>query len=236
MKKLAVINFSGNVGKTVVAAHLLLPRIPEARLFSVESINVDASDEGVEVERVRGTRYLQLSEDLLQAPAAVVDVGASNVEGFLAGMKALEGSHAEFDAFVVPVVRGKKQLADAINTVAALASLGVEAARIRVLFNKVDPNDELADEFGPFLEFCADSDTCVADPQACIHHNDVFERLKGLGLSLAAARADREAWRERVRDARDDEELRYAIARLTVQRLATSAGRNLDAVWAVLQS
>lgn len=236
MKKLVVINFSGNVGKTVVAAHLLLPRIPLARLYSVESVNVDASDEGVEVERVRGSRYLQLSEDLLQAEAAVVDVGASNVEGFLAGMKALEGSHAEFDAFVVPVTRGKKQLTDAINTVAALASLGVEAARIRVLFNKVDPNDDLADEFGPFLEFCADSDACVVNPDACIYLNDVFERLRGLGLSLAAARSDREIWRERVREARDDAERRYAIARLTVQRLATSAGRNLDMAWEALQS
>ena len=37
--KIAVINFSGNVGKTTVARHLLLPRIQGAELISVESVN-----------------------------------------------------------------------------------------------------------------------------------------------------------------------------------------------------
>ena len=39
--KLAVINFSGNVGKTTVARHLLAPRIPGCQVVSVESINAD---------------------------------------------------------------------------------------------------------------------------------------------------------------------------------------------------
>lgn len=39
--KIAVINFSGNVGKTTVARHLLLPRIQGAELISVESVNAD---------------------------------------------------------------------------------------------------------------------------------------------------------------------------------------------------
>ena len=40
--KIAVINFSGNVGKTTIARHLLLPRIDGAELFSVESLNAAA--------------------------------------------------------------------------------------------------------------------------------------------------------------------------------------------------
>ena len=39
--KIAVINFSGNVGKTTVARHLLLPRIRGAELIAVESLNAD---------------------------------------------------------------------------------------------------------------------------------------------------------------------------------------------------
>jgi len=39
--KLAVINFSGNVGKTTVARHLLMPRIEGAELIAVESLNAD---------------------------------------------------------------------------------------------------------------------------------------------------------------------------------------------------
>ena len=39
--KLAVINFSGNVGKSTVACHLLAPRIPDCQVVAVESINAD---------------------------------------------------------------------------------------------------------------------------------------------------------------------------------------------------
>ena len=40
--KLAVINFSGNVGKSTVARHLLAPRIPGCQFVAVESINAAA--------------------------------------------------------------------------------------------------------------------------------------------------------------------------------------------------
>ena len=39
--KVAVINFSGNVGKTTIARHLLVPRMAGAELIAVESINAD---------------------------------------------------------------------------------------------------------------------------------------------------------------------------------------------------
>ena len=51
--KVCVLNFSGNVGKSTIAAHLLQPRL-NAQVFSVESLNVDASSDGVEVARLQG--------------------------------------------------------------------------------------------------------------------------------------------------------------------------------------
>ena len=44
--KIVVINFSGNVGKSTVAAHLLKPRMNNATLFSIETLNDDAAVEG----------------------------------------------------------------------------------------------------------------------------------------------------------------------------------------------
>ena len=55
--KVAVINFSGNVGKTTVAAHLLKPRMRDATIFSVESLNLDASADGIAVEKMRGRKF-----------------------------------------------------------------------------------------------------------------------------------------------------------------------------------
>jgi hypothetical protein len=41
MLKMAVINSSGNAGKTTVARHLLLPGIDGAELIAVETLNAD---------------------------------------------------------------------------------------------------------------------------------------------------------------------------------------------------
>ena len=39
--KLCVINFSGNVGKSTLARHLLAPRMDQCSIIAVESINTD---------------------------------------------------------------------------------------------------------------------------------------------------------------------------------------------------
>ncbi|MDA1379185.1 hypothetical protein PCI56_05650 [Plesiomonas shigelloides subsp. oncorhynchi] len=43
--KVIVINFSGNVGKSIVAQHLLKPRIDNSVVIAVESINFDGSQD-----------------------------------------------------------------------------------------------------------------------------------------------------------------------------------------------
>ena len=70
--KIAMINFSGNVGKSTLAQHMILPRIKDAVFIPVESINADDS----EVESVRGKEFGDLTEYLATQDAAVVDVGA----------------------------------------------------------------------------------------------------------------------------------------------------------------
>ena len=81
--KIAVINFSGNVGKTTVARHLLLPRIQGAELISVESVN---ADEG-KTTALRGGQFAELQEYLQTVSSVVVDIGASNVEELMAQMR-----------------------------------------------------------------------------------------------------------------------------------------------------
>ena len=82
--KIAVINFSGNVGKTTVARHLLLPRIDGAELIAVESLN---ADEG-QGQALRGRQFGELQEYLQTVDSVVVDIGASNVEDLLSLMRA----------------------------------------------------------------------------------------------------------------------------------------------------
>ena len=81
--KIAIINFSGNVGKTTIARHLLLPRMPKADLISIESAN---ADEG-ETDALKGRHFAQLQEAMQLNSDLIVDIGASNIEDLLAGMK-----------------------------------------------------------------------------------------------------------------------------------------------------
>jgi ABC-type protease/lipase transport system fused ATPase/permease subunit len=72
--KIAVLNFSGNVGKSTIARHLLSPRMPDASIVSVESINADSATE----KTIRGTDFGQLQQDLQLEEKVIVDVGASS--------------------------------------------------------------------------------------------------------------------------------------------------------------
>ena len=51
--KIATVNYSGSVGKTVTTSHLLAPRIPDAEIIAVESTNESAADLGLNVEPAR---------------------------------------------------------------------------------------------------------------------------------------------------------------------------------------
>ena len=85
--KIAVMNFSGNVGKTTVAAHLLKPRMQAARIYSIESINAGADASGVEVHKLRGKKFGSLIDSVMVLDEAIIDVGASNVEDFMKMMQ-----------------------------------------------------------------------------------------------------------------------------------------------------
>jgi hypothetical protein len=116
--KIAVINFSGNVGKTTIARHLLLPRIPGAELIAIESINADENHDG---QSLRGRQFGELQEYMQTVDSVIVDIGASNVEDLMALMRRYRGSHEDFDCFVVPTVAAQKQQQDTMATLIELA-------------------------------------------------------------------------------------------------------------------
>uniref|UniRef100_A0A808FMW8 Plasmid stabilization protein n=1 Tax=Xanthomonas citri pv. phaseoli var. fuscans TaxID=473423 RepID=A0A808FMW8_XANCI len=125
--KIAVINFSGNTGKSTVSKHLLYPRLKDAEYIAVESINADEGEGEGEGDSVRGKQFGALQEQLLVIDSAVIDVGSSNVEDFVKLMRQYRGSHEDMDLFVIPAVKEAKQIKDTIATIQALAAMGVPA-------------------------------------------------------------------------------------------------------------
>ena len=234
--KIAVLNFSGNVGKTTIAAHLLKPRMGEAPVWSVESVNMGADADGIDVEKMKGKKFGDLAGELMLLDSAIVDVGASNVEDFLKMMQQYSGSHEEFDLFVIPVVKEQKVQADTINTIRALKSIGVDRKRIRVVFNRVDVDESVEEEFAPIFGFAKAEKLFVVDPACVVYANEVFERLKSVGRSLGDITADTTDYRETLRQTsrEDAEKRRFLTEMVGIRRLAISVNENLDAVYKIL--
>jgi MinD-like ATPase involved in chromosome partitioning or flagellar assembly len=228
--KLAVINFSGNVGKSTIARHLLAPRIPRCQFIAVESINADEA----QPMTVRGRQFAELQEFLQSASNVVVDVGASNVEEMLMLMRRYQGSHADFDGYVVPTVPARKQQQDTAATLAELARIGVPADRLRLVFNQVADDEPIERVFETLLSYCAASRTVVPRLTARLHYNEVYARVRGTDQSLQALAADPTDYKTRIAQAGTANEKLALVNALATQRLARGVVPELDACFAAL--
>ncbi|CAZ15868.1 hypothetical protein XACN24_15830 (plasmid) [Xanthomonas albilineans] len=228
--KIAVINFSGNTGKSTVSKHLLYPRIKNAEYIAVESIN---SDEGGG-ESVRGKQFGALQEQLLVIDSAVIDVGSSNVEDFVKLMRQYRGSHEDMDLFVIPTVKEAKQIKDTIATIQALNAMGVPAKKIRVVFNKLEADDTIEDAFYPLIAFHEDKKSFTLKPAAAIQYSELYQRLRALDMTIGELVADTTDYKAQLREAKTSEDKQAIASKISAKRLAASAQENLDSVFAVL--
>lgn len=228
--KIAVINFSGNVGKSTVARHLLAPRLRSTQLIAIESINSDGSKD----DAIRGKQFGQLQEALALMDDAVIDVGASNVEDFINLMTQYKGSHEDFDFFVVPTVSKAKQQRDTISTIEALAEIGIPTKKIRLVFNMVEMDEQVEQVFSGLFEYHASAKRFTLKPDAVIHVNDIFGKLNGAQQSIADVLADPTDFKEQIKTASSAiEKLKFA-QKLSVKRLATGVAEELDSVFKTL--
>jgi hypothetical protein len=229
--KLAVVNFSGNVGKSTIARHLLAPRIPACQFVAVESIN---ADDGKPMT-IRGRQFAQLQEYLQTVSDLVVDVGASNVEDLLALMRRYSGSHMDFDGFVVPTVPARKQQQDTAATLAELARIGVPAQRVRLVFNQLDDDSPIEAVFDTLLAYCAASGHSQPNLAACLRYNEVYARVRGTDQSLLEWAADTTDYKAEIARATATSDKMALAQRLATQRLARGVIPELDACFAALE-
>lgn len=228
--KIAVINFSGNVGKTTVARHLLAPRVEGAKLVAVESLNADES----QGQAIRGRQFGELQEYLHTVESVVVDIGASNVEDLLALMKRYRGSHEDFDYFVVPTVSALKQQQDTIATLAELSRQGIPRSRLKIVFNMVEDGAEVTHAFDILMAFLAAHSIATADPACRLGVNEVYERVKGDTESLAALARDETDYKALIARAPTVADKLALAQKLAIHRLASGVVPELDACYAAL--
>jgi hypothetical protein len=229
--KVAVINFSGNVGKTTVARHLLAPRIAGAEVIAVESINADDG----QTQALRGRQFGELQEYLQTVDNVVVDIGASNVEDLLALMRKYRGSHEDFDYFVIPTVPALKQQEDTIATVAELARLGIPASKLKVVFNQVEDGANISDLFDTLLAFIEQNPLTQANTLCRLGANEIYGRIKGTGVDLTELANDETDYKGLIAQARETAAKLALAQRLATRRLASGVVPELDECFAALE-
>lgn len=232
MKKIAVINFSGNVGKSTIAAHLLAPRMPGAAIVSVESINSGSAS----AIAIKGKQFGELQEDMLTVDCAVVDVGSSNVEDFLALMKQYRGSHEDFDLYLVPCVADVKQQKDTANCVARLASIGVPKEKIILVFNKVPEDADVAASFEALIAFAQAEQLCRYDLACTVFESELYGRIKDGTRSIAEIANDPRDIKQLIAKAASSAEKSALAAQLADKRLAQGVIENLDQVFSAIEA
>ena len=233
--KVAVVSYCGTVGKTTIAAHLLAPRMAEARIYAIETINETAADLGLDIEKMKGDKFGKLFKDLMLTDNAIIDVGASNVEDFINQMVKFEDSHIEIDYFIVPVTSGGKEQKETLKTIKALTDVGVPSEKIRVLFNRVDT--DVVEEFAPIIGYQKSSKSFVANHEAAIYENEVFNLLSAKKLTIDAVLKDPTDYRALLKTM-DREADRKKAAHYTdlhaIKSLAKGVNRQLDGVYSAL--
>ena len=229
--KVAVINFSGNVGKTTIARHLLAPRIAGAEVISIESINADDG----QAAALRGNQFGELQEYLQTVDNVVVDIGASNVEDLLGLMRRYRGSHEDFDYFVIPTVPALKQQQDTIATLAELTRLGVPSHKIRIVFNLVEDESDVDGSFDALLSFIKEHPMARASTQCRLGANEVYERVKGTGADLAELANDSTDYKAQIAVAANTSEKLVLAQKLATRRLAAGVVPELDDCFAALE-
>lgn len=232
--KIAIVSMVGNIGKSTIAANMLLPRLNNPKFFSIETINSGAEMDGVEVEKMKGKNFGELTDELMRLDSAIVDVGATNFADFMKLMQQFSGSQEEFDYFIIPVVKDEKCQRDTVKTLRQLKALGVEKKRIRVVFNQVDIDDEIEDDFAPIFGLCESEKCATVNKRAVVYKNEVFERIKSAGIPLGEISKNEIDYRAKLREAKTEDEKDAAIEMIQLKRLAVSANANLDDAFSAL--
>jgi hypothetical protein len=226
----AILNYSGNVGKSTAANEVIAPRLKGAPIIAVESVNSDGGNHTT----VRGEQFGRIQESVLTLKASITDVGASNVEDYMAGLASYHGSHEDIDVFVVPTVPDDKQMSDTISTIEALAhDIGVPSAKIRLVFNRVNPNLPVPVQFAPIFEWHAREQSFTLEREAVIHTNEIYSLVRGTNRRIKDIAEDDTDYRAQMADAASEE--RQRLARLiSLRRLAFSVSAQHETVFRFL--
>lgn len=226
MIKLAILNNSGNVGKTTICDNLFKTRIPNSEVIKIESINSDGTDD----KKISAKDIAFVLDKIAMADNVIIDVGASNIESLMNGLKKMDDAHEDIDYFFIPTTPNHKQQTDTVQTISDLMDLDVEPERIKIIFNMHDDDYELEQQYSVvFKSMIAKSlNIKKSANQFIVDENPVFGLLTKADSTFMNAVNDNNDYRTMIRSTKDREERAELSQKRTAQKMAKKFNVALD--------
>ena len=221
--KIAVVNNSGNVGKSTMCQALLKPRLEGSEIIRVETINTDGTNE----EKLSAKQYDEIIKRIDDVDCTIIDVGSSNIEQFLVQMNEFKGSHDLIDYFITPVTNQEKQQRDSIATIHSLLDMGIEEDRLKVIFNFAEKDTDIERQFALFLSDKPCKKIAGKNP-AIVYNNNIFNLLHKSGLKYNDVYNDDRDLRSLIRSAASVEERQELSNLRAVKMLMNGFNADLD--------
>ncbi|WP_076999132.1 StbB family protein [Variovorax sp. KK3] len=221
--KVAVLNYSGNVGKSTLARHLLQPRMGNCPITFVESIN-----EGGDETNVKGKDFSTVMVDVLASDQAIVDIGSSNIEQVFSKVGRMGDVLDGFDYFLIPTVSKAKQQADTVKVIRELVSLAVPEEKLKLVLNFVDPEDDVDKMFHHVIQ----ASQALGIASAVVHESEGYAYLATRSVDECVAEG--RDFRAEIAAAQTKQEKVELATAQVFSRIARGIQRELDEVFAKL--
>ncbi|OEF62204.1 transcriptional regulator [Vibrio cyclitrophicus 1F175] len=226
---IAIVNNSGNVGKSTICETMLKPRIPNAEVIKVETINSDGTDDA----KFSADEFDSILKQMDATDCSIIDVGSSNIESFLLKMQEYKGSEEDIDYFIIPVIPKHKQQIDAVTTANMLLDMGVEPECIKFIFNMSDKKLSIERQYPDFLNGIQMLDI-VIDSHSIIYESSVFSMLNNLDRKFIDVVSDNRDFKKLLRSSESREQREALSEQRSVKRLVNGVNDEMDIAFKAL--
>ena len=226
---IAVVNNSGNVGKSTICDILLKPRLEGAQVVKVETINSDGTND----EKISAEQFEDVLNKMDEHDCSIIDVGSSNIENFLLKMQEFKSSHEDIDYFLVPVTPSNKQQVDSATTIQNLMTLGIEPERVKVVFNMANKKLAVTKEYAEFLSGIPSGISLSEYP--VVFESTVFDLLAKIDRQFLDVLNDKRDYRSLIRQSESKEERSILSFERSAHRLVNGFNDELDQAFYALK-
>ncbi len=228
--KVAVINFSGNTGKSMLTKNMLVPLLPGAKRISIEDLNDPG---GRSDATITASMFPSLAAELNafeEDKHFVLDIGASSAKEMIGHFSRLATTRSDIDVWIVPVTPVSKQCADTINTVRKLIEIGVEPQRIVVVPNNITDLSQFELDFKRLSIVAAEMGFRLCDQG--VPNSKIYDMTRSGDDSLFDIAADPTDYRDKMRRQRADHASAQEFGRrIVVRDMARDACVHLRSVF-----